>query len=544
MFLCRITLGCAVVIALAVATPTEVPEPDMPTVEQEVDMEDEPKVDVALLETSAPNWMQSSGATYRVHTVLGFLNIHSETGDPFRADNVVGKWHDGDTFEAIGDMVGTVQGPWVQSERGWSIAKYNGFEFLERIKEKEATLPLLQALVDDVDAKVLGSTLEPVLQCPVTAGRTFHHDGLQKGRRAHATFNFDPPHDGCYLVEEMHPQLDQCRASSNTKVHVNYCQGLQASGTLDQTANAGQWTFVAALPFYAGHKGNVTLSNEGTEPGTLAVFDKVRFTWSGKSCRTIDSHPRQAEIRMTVDFQHIANRHSEFGSALKAKLAALASVPEKSLRLTGLRPGSIIAQFLVLPSVVDGPLATGLSAGQIVERLRGAVAKSAAELCTLTGGPVEGCNVEFKDHGIATPSIRPVAKQQTQQQQQLKEEEKEEEGSHTTIIALCASVGLLSIFILMGFIITRLRKANREVPASINEAKSTEVTASMEEGKVEGKVVEDQKAEDASDTHSTDCPSSDKQSEPSVSGDVDAMADENGSNPDLGVISALTSQSI
>merc|ERR1711904_146492 len=143
---------------------------------------------------------------------------------------------------------------------------------------------LIQTVVDDVDSKAIDTTMEPLAKCPTTVlYANFQHDGLEKDRRAQATFHFNPPHDGCYIIEEHHPLLDQCKASPATKVHVNYCKGRQAAGTVDQSTNGGQWTFVAALPFYAGHPGNVTLSNEGTQAGTLAVFDQVRFTWSGKS---------------------------------------------------------------------------------------------------------------------------------------------------------------------------------------------------------------------------------------------------------------------
>jgi len=283
------------------------------------------------------------------------------------------------------------------------------------------------------------------------------------------------------------------------------------------------------LPFYAGHPGNVTLSNEGTEPGTLATFDQVRFTWSGKSCGKVHAHPREAEIRMTVDFKNVADRRFEFGNALRAKLALLATVPEKSLRLIDLRPGSIIAKFLVMPSVVDDPLATGLSPVETIDRLRGVVADNAAELCALTGSAVEGCNVEFKDLGIAMPSIRPVRQQQLQQQQE--QEEEAQTDNMLTVIAVGASVAFVTI-LAAAILVTRSRKANKQASKSIGEAKSTtesEATASMEEGKVDGKVVEE-KAEDMSDTHSTDCPGSDKQSEPSVSGDADAVASEKASN--------------
>jgi hypothetical protein len=396
--------------------------------------------------------------------------------------------------------------------------------------QEEANLPLLQSLVDDVDSKILHSTLEPVSQCPATAGRTFHHDALQKHRRAQATFHFNPPHDGCYLIEELHPQLEQCKASANTKVHVHYCKGLKAVGTVDQSTNAGQWTFVAALPFYAGHPGNVTLSNEGTEPGTLAVFDQVRFTWSGKSCRNVDSHPRRAKIRMTTDFKNVANRLSEFGSALKTKLAVLANVPQKALRLSDVRPGSIIAEFLVLPSVVDDPLTTaGLSAGQTMEKLRGAVAKNAADLCALTGASPVGCNVEFQDLGVAGPSIRPVQKQRPQKQQE--EPQGEAEAPWKSVHGMVAAAVIGFLVLSTGYfsikVLTRINKAKKEGCAATDattKADGSEVTASMEEGKFGN---EKKPAEDQSDNNSTLAPSSDKQSEPSLDGDA-----ENASNPE------------
>lgn len=408
-------------------------------------------------------------------------------------------------------------------------------ELTKVVLQEEAKLPLLRAIVDDVDTKIIGSTLEPIPQCPVTASRTFHHDALQKDRRAQATFHFNPPQDGCYLIEELHPELKQCTASANTKVHVNYCKGLQAVGTVDQTANAGQWKFLAALPFYAGVPGNVTLSNEGTKPGTLAVFDQVRFTWSGKSCSRVESHPRQAEIRMTVDFKNVADRLLEFGSALTTKLAVMASVPEKSLRLTGLRSGSIIAEFLVLPSLVNDPLAAGLSAGQTMMRLQSAVAKNAADLCALTRSSIEGCKVEFKDLGVVRPTIQPVQKQRPQQQQEDTEDE-EKESLYPAIIAYLATAWfVVSLLVGVGFYMFKIRqrKSKKEADAAHVEAKAveSELTASIEEGKLAD---EKKPAEDQSDNNSTVAPSSDKQSESSINGDA-----ESASNVDLAPVPAL-----
>jgi len=279
----------------------------------------------------------------------------------------------------------------------------------------------LQHVVNDAHIKIHGATLEPISQCPATAIRGFqwHHDGLQKDRRAEATFHFDPLRDGCYLIEERtkldatqwsHFYLKNCVASANTKVHVHYGEGLQAVGTVDQTPKGfqrqvqNQWTFIGALDFYAGHPGNVTLSNDGTEPGTLTMFDQVRFTWSGKKCDQTHAHPRRVEIQMTVDFKHIANRLTVFGIAFPLKISQMAGIPADLLRLTDLRPdssNSIIAEILVLPwSSLGRP-----ELSELPELLRSAVSKNAAELCALSTGPLEGCNIELKDLGVARPSV-------------------------------------------------------------------------------------------------------------------------------------------
>jgi hypothetical protein len=290
----------------------------------------------------------------------------------------------------------------------------------------------LEHLVENADIKVHGATLENISQCPATANATFHHDGLQKDRRAEVTYHFNPPRDGCYLVEErtklsylqwMQFHSKKCEASANTKVHVHYGNGLQAVGTVDQTPKAfqrqpeDQWTYIAALPFSAGHPGSVTLSNEGTEPGTLTVFDQVRFLWSGHSCSELSSQPRRIEIKMTVDFQNVASRLTLFTLALKKKLAKMANIPQTSLRLTGMRSDSITAEFLVLPTIIDagGPSSLFVgSATHSIAFLHNAISKNAAELCGLSGGPLpsqqnktlEGCNIELKDLGFAMPSVQ------------------------------------------------------------------------------------------------------------------------------------------
>jgi len=372
----------------------------------------------------------------------------------------------------------------------------------------------LQTLVDVVDSDTRHTTMEILAQCPRTAWEEIRHDGMQKSQRAEATFHFDPPSDGCYLVEEVHPIL-MCEASANTKVHVHYGKGLQAVGTVDQSSPWTDKAFLGALQFYAGHPGKVTLSNEGTEPDTLTVFGQVRFTWSGKSCMEVDAHPLHAEIQMNMDFHNVAWRRPEFGRALMSKLTELAQVPEDSLRLTGLRSGSIIAEFLVLPNVADDILVPIHSARRNIEYLRDAVAKNAAELCTLiTGFPWEGCNVELKDLGFAKPSIEPfepVPEQRTQKTEQTETQDDSLNTISVVIIVICAVAAAL--LILFALYIVRSRKRKNASQTSSVEVKQTyeiKVAASMEAGEPVKAI--DSVEED--DKDSTLCPSNDdRQSE-------------------------------
>jgi hypothetical protein len=395
----------------------------------------------------------------------------------------------------------------------------------------------VEHLVDDADVKVHGATLEPISQCPATASRTFHHDGLQKDRRAEAIFHFDPPRDGCYLIEQRtemdsirwtstnwsRSQNKKCEASSNTKVHVHYCKGLQAVGTVDQTPKGfgrqpqDQWTFIAALPFYAGHPGNVTLSNEGTKPGTLTLFDQVRFSWSGKDCFETRAHPRRVEIRWTVDFHHVADRLTIFGIALKKRLAEMARVPESSLRLTDLRPGSVIAEFLVLPSVMDD-LVVG-SASQSIELLRKAIYQNWAELCGLTGAPLEGCSIELGDLGFAIPSTKalPVPEHHTQQQQPVQAKADESTDMNKVIIVACA-VAAAGLLLFAFYWLHRARSVEEKLPSSNSSLQSYETKLQSVEALCkameEGHSVKEKEQVSQDDEKSTVCPSiSDKQSE-------------------------------
>jgi len=399
-----------------------------------------------------------------------------------------------------------------------------------------ASASILEQTVDDADTKTLftdGVTLEPVSQCPATFDHdhTFHHDGLRKDRLAQATFFFDPPFDGCYVIEERtqlsaaqwgHFQSGECEVSKNTKVHVHYCKGLQALGTVDQTPKVfqrlpqDQWTYIAALPFYKGHPGNVTLSNEGTEPGTLTMFDQVRFSWSGEHCAENHAHPRRVEIRITVDFENIVDRFTIFGVALKKKLADLAGMPDNALRLVSLRPGSIIAEFLVMPTIIDNRLK---NPEYNMHLLQAAVSTGAHDICAITNAPFEGCNVEFKDLGFAIPSVKNF-KPTPMPQPQIQQQQAEGPAAIDVIIACCTVVAFwLLIFVVYRFYMARKAKTTSDQSYQIKVQSQPQ---SMEEGH---SVEEKQPVEEDADK-STICPSiiSDSQSEIdkiSVAGDIE-----------------------
>jgi len=72
-----------------------------------------------------------------VHTQVGFLNIHSEPGDPWRKDNIVGRWLEGDIVEVISDPLKTEYGPWLQASAGWSIQIYDGFYWLRPVEDQD-----------------------------------------------------------------------------------------------------------------------------------------------------------------------------------------------------------------------------------------------------------------------------------------------------------------------------------------------------------------------------------------------------------------------
>jgi hypothetical protein len=72
------------------------------------------------------------GKRYICRTQKGFLNVHKEPGEPFNIYNIVNQLKEGDIVTSTGPP----RGGWIRHNLGgWSIAVYNGFTWLEEVKE-------------------------------------------------------------------------------------------------------------------------------------------------------------------------------------------------------------------------------------------------------------------------------------------------------------------------------------------------------------------------------------------------------------------------
>jgi hypothetical protein len=119
----------------------------------------------------------------------------------------------------------------------------------------------------------------------------FHHDWARNKGTADFTFEFEPPKDGCYIIEEHHPGKDAACSQylpSNARLDVDYCKGLKKMFYVDQATRGGQWNKIGSLPFYKGHKGRLTMRNSPDEKCDASqcfwIADAFRLTWTGPRC--------------------------------------------------------------------------------------------------------------------------------------------------------------------------------------------------------------------------------------------------------------------
>eukprot|EP00747_Dinoflagellata_sp_TGD_P128130 gnl/TRDRNA2_/TRDRNA2_174485_c1_seq4.p1 gnl/TRDRNA2_/TRDRNA2_174485_c1~~gnl/TRDRNA2_/TRDRNA2_174485_c1_seq4.p1 ORF type:complete len:790 (+),score=175.76 gnl/TRDRNA2_/TRDRNA2_174485_c1_seq4:95-2464(+) len=170
----------------------------------------------------------------------------------------------------------------------------------------------IQVVLDDAKATHVGSTKwQTGAYDACAAGAhdgSFHHDGAANKGSVKVEYTFDPPVDGCYLVEEWHPTQtqkvdnDECSKLMPTEVRidVDYCKGMSTYTYLDYSVGGGMWNKLGRLPFFVGRQGKFTSTNEGTASncaageGCLWVADAWRLTLD----TTLDAHcnPLKTEV--------------------------------------------------------------------------------------------------------------------------------------------------------------------------------------------------------------------------------------------------------
>lgn len=155
-------------------------------------------------------------------------------------------------------------------------------------------------VLDDMDkASVAGSnnahegSFQPCMK-DAYAGR-YHHDGAGNKGNAHLAFEFEPPKDGCYMIEEYHPGRDAACSwylPSNARLDVDFCEGLKKTFYVDQATRGGQWNKIGSLPFFQGHKGRLTMRNSPVEKCDASqcfwIADAFRLTWTGPKCGAME----------------------------------------------------------------------------------------------------------------------------------------------------------------------------------------------------------------------------------------------------------------
>eukprot|EP00928_Gymnodinium_smaydae_P004551 TRINITY_DN11542_c0_g1_i1.p1 TRINITY_DN11542_c0_g1~~TRINITY_DN11542_c0_g1_i1.p1 ORF type:complete len:458 (+),score=67.73 TRINITY_DN11542_c0_g1_i1:93-1466(+) len=137
-------------------------------------------------------------------------------------------------------------------------------------------------------------------------GGNFHHDWAGKKGEALFSMSFDPAESGCYALEERHPGRNPSCAKylpRNAQLVVDYCRGLSANLSVDQSTRGGQWNHVANFMFYKGSRGKITMRNSPDEDcnsqNCFWIVDAFRLTRLGASCANAASLEQiQAEAVM------------------------------------------------------------------------------------------------------------------------------------------------------------------------------------------------------------------------------------------------------
>jgi len=78
-------------------------------------------------------------------------------------------------------------------------------------------------------------------------------------------FAFMPPLDGCYMIEEHHPQNFDTKAAA---LKVDFCKGERAFGNLDYSdGRHSQWNYLGSFPFFEQHEGRFFVPQRQLQDG-------------------------------------------------------------------------------------------------------------------------------------------------------------------------------------------------------------------------------------------------------------------------------------
>jgi len=228
-----------------------------------------------------------------------------------------------------------------------------------------------------------------------------------------AHFIFQPPVDGCYLIEEMHPLVAGLETSPVT---INYCKGMTAVGSINHTGRSHDtWNYVANLPFYAGNEGSITIP-KSVVFATTSSFHSFRLTHIGARCHVAEAATHHVTVRITADFSHVADRLYTFGLDLWAILAEAGGALFERLDMTDLRAGSIITELTVRPAAAVhgfeeavGKATSATIASKIQESVSTPDFK--ARICAMVDTSLNDCGVSVIASHAARPQVNIVRPQ-------------------------------------------------------------------------------------------------------------------------------------
>lgn len=230
-------------------------------------------------------------------------------------------------------------------------------------------------------------------------------------------FRFEPPTNGCYMVEERHPHVD---SQTSVPLAVDFCKGLQAHGEVDYAdGRHGQWNYLASLSFYNGFPSGVSVP-QGLAEGRSDDF-AFRFSYLGQSCDSSEAEVHHAQLEVNADLANEHGRIVGFKASLERLLTSTLELAPGRLSVTHVTSALIVADIMVRPAGASYGRGRRLSgqdtAAEIVSQLRAKLQTDASgepsalstSICKLAGATTE-CAATVKAHGTMLPQVHIGAK--------------------------------------------------------------------------------------------------------------------------------------